>query len=469
MTAATDRPDLIVLGGGSGGYACALRAAELGLSVALVEAGELGGTCLHRGCIPTKAWLHAAEVADTARHAATFGIRASLDGVDVAGVRSYADGVVARLFTGLTGLVRSRGIEVVPGHGRLERDADGRVGVRVGDRLLSAEDVVVATGSRPRTLPGLEVDGTRVLTSDDALRLEQLPERAIVLGGGVIGCELASAWRSLGVEVTIVEAMDRLLPGEEPESSKALARAFRKRGIQQLLGRPMESHRVGTDGVSVTVAGGATVEADVLLVAVGRGPVTDDIGAEAVGLELDRGFVSVDDRLATDLPGVWAVGDVVAGLQLAHRGFGHGIAVAEQIAHRHGRLERASLPTPDVSVPRITYCEPEVASVGLTTAQAEEQHGPVQTVRYDLAGNGRSQILQTAGFVLLVRRADGPVVGVHMVGSRVSELISEAQLVVGWEAWPEEVAAMIHPHPTQSEALGEAHLALAGKPLHVHG
>ncbi|SDE55873.1 dihydrolipoyl dehydrogenase [Auraticoccus monumenti] len=461
-------PDLVVLGGGSGGYACALRAAELGLSVVLVEAAELGGTCLHRGCIPTKAWLHSAEVADSVRSAERFGIRASLDGVDVAGVRGYADAVVARLHQGLTGLVRSRGIEVVPAYGRLERDGD-RVAVRAGDRLLRADHVVVATGSRSRTLPGLEPDGERVLTSDHALRLERLPERAVVLGGGVIGCELASTWRSLGVEVTVVEALDRLLPAEEPEISAAVQRAFRKRGIGQRLGRPLESWTTTADGVTVTLTDGETVEADVLLVAVGRGPVTDDIGAEAVGLPLDRGFVVVDEQLATPLPGVWAVGDVVAGLQLAHRGFAHGIAVAEQVAVRRGLLERATPVVEDHLVPRVTYSDPEVSSVGLTTAQARERHGEVEVVRYDLAGNGRSQILRTSGFVQVVRVVDGPVVGIHMVGARVSELAAEAQLVVGWEAWPEEVAALVHPHPTQSEALGEAHLALAGKPLHAHG
>ncbi|MVA77385.1 dihydrolipoyl dehydrogenase [Auraticoccus sp. F435] len=467
MTADPDRSDLVVLGGGSGGYACALRAAELGLSVVLVEAAELGGTCLHRGCIPTKAWLHAAEVADAARHGSRFGIRSSLDGVDVPALRSYADGVVGRLHRGLGGLVRARGIEVVPAYGRLEL-VDGEPAVRAGDRLLRGDAVVVATGSRPRTLPGIEVDGERVLTSDHALRLDELPRRAVVLGGGVIGCEFASAWRSLGVEVTVVEALDRLLPAEQPESSAALQRAFGKRGIQLLLGQPVTGVRTTDGGVEVAVAGAAPVEADVLLVAVGRGPVTDDIGADEIGLALDRGFVAVDERLATSVPGVWAVGDVVAGLQLAHRGFGHGIFVAEEVAHRRGLAPAPTL-AEESSLPRITYSDPEVASVGLTTAQAEERHGEVTTLRYDLAGNGRSQILQTSGFVQVVRVVDGPVVGVHMVGSRVGELVAEAQLVVGWEAWPQEVAALVHPHPTQSEALGEAHLALAGKPLHVHG
>ncbi|RCK69512.1 dihydrolipoyl dehydrogenase [Desertihabitans brevis] len=460
--------DLVVLGGGSGGYACALRAAELGLRVQLVEAAELGGTCLHRGCIPTKAWLHSAEVADAVRDSAAVGITARLEGVDVPGVRSYADGVVQRLFRGLTGLVRSRGIEVVASRGVLERDGD-RVGVRAGDRLLRAEHVVVATGSAPRTLPGMEPDGQRVLTSDHALRLDRLPERAVVLGGGVIGCELASAWRSFGVEVTVVEALERLLPGEEPAVSQALQRAFVRRGIEVLTGSPVTSHRVGPDGVEVSLAGDRTLSADLLLVAVGRGPVTAGLGVEEVGLPLERGFVVTDERLATPVPGVWAVGDVVHGLQLAHRGFAHGVFVAEEIAFGRGLLERAPEPVLDERVPRVTYCDPEVASVGLTRAQAEQRHGEVQTVRYDLTGNGRSQIRGTSGFVQLVRVPDGPVVGVHMVGAGVSELVSEAQLVVGWEAWPEDVAPLVHAHPTQSEALGEAHLALAGKPLHVHG
>ena len=461
--------DLVVLGAGSGGYACALRAAQLGLSIALVERDLVGGTCLHYGCIPTKAILHAAEVADGARDGARFGVHASVDKIDLAGVRSYAEGVVARLYKGLTGLVSSRGITVVTGEGRLV-PGDPTPTVRVGDRSLVAPTVVLATGSRSKSLPGLVPDGERVLTSTDAIRLQTLPTSAVVLGGGVIGVELASAWRSFGVEVTVVEALDRLVPGEDPAASAALLRAFRKRGITVRTSSPVRSVETRPTGVSVALddRDGTTLEADLVLVAVGRGPRSEDMGYEECGVDLDRGYVTVDERLRTSVPGVRAVGDLVLGLQLAHRGFAHGVFVAEDVAHGAGRLDRAPVLVPDEQIPRVTYCDPEVASVGLSEAVARARFGDVETQTYDLAGNGKAQILQTAGFVKLVRRTDGPVVGVHMVGARVGELIGEAQLITSWEAWPDEVASLPHAHPTLDEALGEAHLALAGRPLHAH-
>ncbi|MCW2819794.1 MAG: lpdA [Marmoricola sp.] len=450
--------DVVVLGAGSGGYACALRAAQLGLSVALVEKDKVGGTCLHSGCIPTKALLHAAEVADAARESERFGVRATFDGIDMPGVNAYKDGVVSRLFKGLTGLVKGRGITVVEGEGRLT----GARTVEVGGARYTGAHVVLASGSCSRSLPGLEVDGARVLASEHALRLETVPGSVVVLGGGVIGCEFASVWRSFGAEVTILEALPHLLPAEDEQSSKALERAFRKRGITFKTGTRFESVATSADGVVVTVEGGATYEADLLLVAVGRGPVTDGLGYAEAGVTLDRGFVVTDERCRTSVEGVYAVGDIVPGLQLAHRGFQQGIFVAEDIAG----LDPA--PIVETGIPRVTYSEPEVASVGLTEAQAREQHGEVQTLTYDLGGNGKSQILATQGFVKLVRVTDGPVVGVHMVGSRVGELIGEAQLICGWDAYPEDVAPLVHAHPTQNEALGEAHLALAGKPLHAH-
>ena len=460
--------DLVVLGAGSGGYACALRAAELGLSVALVEKDKVGGTCLHRGCIPTKAILHAAEVADAARDGGQFGIHATVDQVDLAGVTRYADSVVSRLSKGLGGLVASRGITVIAGEGRLVPGEDGPV-VQVGEESYGGRHLVLASGSYARTLPGIPVDGTRVLTSEHALRLEHLPESAIVLGGGVIGVEFASAWRSFGVEVTVVEALPRLLHQEEPEISQALERAFRKRRITTLTGSPVEAVDSSATGVHVTLAGGRTLDAEILLVAVGRGAATDGQGYDEVGITRDRGYVRVSDRLETSLPDVFAVGDIVPGLQLAHRGFAHGIFVAEEVAFRQGRYATAPTPVLDVDLPRVTYSNPEVASVGLSEEQARGRFGDVETFTLDLAGNGRSQILRTSGFVKLVRQPDGPVVGVSMIGARVSELISEAQLITAWEAFPSDVAGLVHPHPTQSEALGEAHLALAGKPLHVHG
>nr|WP_211332660.1 dihydrolipoyl dehydrogenase [Nocardioides aurantiacus] len=451
--------DVVVLGAGSGGYACALRAAQLGLSVALVEKDKVGGTCLHVGCIPTKALLHAAEVADSARGSEQFGVRATLESIDMAGVNAYKDGVVSRLHQGLTGLVSSRGITVVQGTGRLT----GPRTVEVDGASYSGRSVVLASGSFSRTLPGVEADGTRVLTSEQALGLTEVPRSVVVLGGGVIGVEFASVWRSFGAEVTVLEALPHLVPSEDEQSSKALERAFRKRGIRFHLGTRVESVEATDAGVLVTVEGGATHEADLLLVAVGRGPVTDGLGYAEQGVTLERGFVVTDERCRTSVEGVYAVGDIVPGLQLAHRGFAQGVLVAEQIAGLDPR------PVEESTIPRVTYSEPEVASVGLTEAQARERHGDeVETLTYDLAGNGKSQILRTQGFVKLVRRTDGPVLGVHLVGSRVGELIGEAQLIVGWDAHPEDVAPFLHAHPTQDEALGEAHLALAGKPLHAH-
>jgi dihydrolipoamide dehydrogenase len=451
--------DVVILGAGSGGYACALRAAQLGLRVALVEKGNIGGTCLHVGCIPTKALLHAAEVADAARDSEKFGVRASLEGIDMVGVNAYKDAVVGRLFKGLLGLVKGRGITVVEGTGRLT----GPNTVEVDGTSYVGTAVVLASGSYSRSLPGLDIDGTRVLTSEQALRLESVPSSVIVLGGGVIGCEFASVWRSFGAEVTIIEALPHLVPNEDEQSSKALERAFRKRKIGFSTGTRFESVKTTDSGVTLTVEGGKTFEADLLLVAVGRGPVTDGLGYEEQGIAMERGFVTADERCRTNVEGVYAVGDIVPGLQLAHRGFAQGVFVAEELA---GLSPQA---IDETGIPRVTYCDPEVASVGLTEAQAREQHGDsVETLTYDLSGNGKSQILATQGFVKLVRVTDGPVVGVHMVGARVGELVGEAQLIYNWDAFPEDVAPLVHAHPTQNEALGEAHLALAGKPLHAH-
>ena len=450
--------DIVVLGGGSGGYAAALRAAELGKSVALVEKDKVGGTCLHRGCIPTKALLHAAEVADVTRDAAAIGIRATLDGIDPEGVRAYREGIVAKKFKGLEGLIKARGITVVAGEGVLEAGPS----VRVGDDLYRGADVILATGSYSRSLPGLEIGG-RVLTSEHALELNEIPQRVVILGGGVIGVEFASVWRSFGVEVTIVEALDHLVPNEDVAMSKALERAFRRRGISSSLGVRFAGVTQTSDAVTVTLENGSTFEAEYLLVAVGRGPATAGLGFEENGVTLDRGFVTTDERLRTSAEHVWAVGDIVPGLQLAHRGFQQGIFVAEEIAGLRPVL------VPDAQIPKVTYSHPEVASVGLTETQAVEAHGAdaVVSYEYNLAGNGKSEIIGTAGLVKVVRAKDGPVLGVHLVGDRVGELITEGQLAVGWEAHPEDIAPFIHAHPTQSEALGEAFLALAGKPLHT--
>jgi dihydrolipoamide dehydrogenase len=428
--------------------------------VALVERDKVGGTCLHRGCIPAKALLHAAEVADTARAADQFGIKAELVGVDMPAVNRYKDGVVAKMYKGLQGLIKAAKITYVEGGGRLAAPDT----VAVDGRRLTGRQVVLATGSYPRTLPGLEIDGHRIVTSDHALNLERLPTSAVVLGGGIIGAEFASAWRSFGVEVTIVEALPRLLPGEDEDVSKQLERAFRRRGIGFKLNKPFEKVEHTGDGVRVTVAGGESIDAELLLVAVGRGPTTAGLGYDERGVAMERGFVTTDGRLRTNVPGVYAVGDIVPGLQLAHRGFQQGIFVAEEIAGRNPPA------IDERGIPRVTYCDPEVVSVGLTETQAREQYGQekIGTYTYNLGGNGKSNILKTQGFVKLVRVTGGPVIGVHVVGSRVSEQAGEAQLIYNWEAYPADVAQLVHAHPTQNEALGEAHLALAGKPLHVH-
>jgi dihydrolipoamide dehydrogenase len=461
--------DVLILGAGSGGYACALRAAQLGLSVGLVEKGNLGGTCLHAGCIPTKALLHAAEIADQTRESQQFGVLATLEGIDMAGVISYQGKVVSRLFKGLTGLIKGRGITVIEGEGRMTGPREvtvvptGSAG-SANERVYAGRHLVLASGSYSRTLPGLDINGERILTSEHALQLDRVPGSVVVLGGGVIGCEFASVWASFGSEVTIVEALPRLVPVEDEASSKALERAFRKRKIQVRTGAPFQSVKVTDEGVAVTVEGGDVIEAEILLVAVGRGPTTDGLGYDEQGVAMDRGFVLADERCRTNLEHVYAVGDIVPGLQLAHRGFQQGIFVAEDIAG----LEPA--PIDEAGIPRVTYSHPEVASVGLDEPAARAAYGDegVEILTYDLGGNGKSQILMTQGFVKLVRQKDGPVVGIHLVGDRVGELIGEAQLIYNWEAHAEDVAPLVHAHPTQNEALGEAHLALAGKPLHAH-
>jgi dihydrolipoamide dehydrogenase len=452
--------DVVILGGGSGGYAAALRSAELGKSVALIERDKVGGTCLHRGCIPTKALLHAGEIADAAREAAQFGVNATFNGIDMAGVQKYKDGVISKNHKGLQGLIKSRDIVIVEGEGRLS----GPNSVTVGDDTYTGTNVILASGSYSRTLPGLTVDGARVITSEHALELDHVPASAVILGGGVIGVEFASAWKSFGADVTIVEALPHLVPLEDEASSKLLERAFRRRGINFKLGARFDRVEATDNGVRVFVEGGETVDAEVLLVAVGRGPSSAGLGYEENGVTLERGAVVVDEYCRTSVPGIYAVGDLIGTLQLAHAGFAEGILVAEHIA---------GLPVAPIDyfgVPRITYSSPEVASVGLTEVQAIEKFGAdqVTSYTYDLSGNGRSAILATRGAVKLVAEVDGPILGVHIVGDRVGELIAEAQLIYNWEALPSEVAQLIHPHPTQSEAIGEAHLALAGKPLHVH-
>jgi dihydrolipoamide dehydrogenase len=457
--------DIVVLGGGSGGYACALRAAELGKRVALIEKDKVGGTCLHRGCIPTKALLHAAEVADSSRESEKFGIRTSFEGIDMPAVLSYQESVVDRLWKGLQSTIASRKIDTIIGDGRLLSPTS----VSVGDAVYTGDHIVLATGSVPKSLPGLTIDGDRIISSDDALRLDRVPKSAIILGGGVIGVEFASVWRSFGADVMIVEMLPQLLPLEDEASAKVLQRAFRRRGIGFQLGERFQSVSYTDDGVSVTLENGKSAAAEVLLVAVGRGPVSAGLGYEENGVAMTRGYVEVDSLCRTSVPTISAVGDLIATPQLAHVGFAEGIGVAERVAGLDVR------PIDYDGVPRITYSDPEVASVGITSAQAAQRGIPVTEVNYPIGANGRSVILQTQGQAKVIAEAPsgpdgqpGRVLGIHLVGSRVGELIAEGQLIYNWDAEPADVAALIHPHPTQSEIIGEAHLALAGKPLHFH-
>ena len=451
--------DVVILGGGSGGYAAALRSAQLGKSVALIEKDKLGGTCLHRGCIPTKALLHSAEVADVVRDSAHYGINSQFGSIDMTAVNAYRDGIVDKLFKGLTGLVNSKNITVVAGEGRMV----GPKTVSVGADSYTGKNLVLASGSYSRSLPGLEIGG-RVITSEHALQMTFVPNKVIVLGGGVIGVEFASIWRSFGTEVIIIEGLPNLVPNEEPAISKALERAFRKRGIEFKTGVRFSGVEQHENGVVVSLESGERFEAELLLVAVGRGPNTDGLGYAENGVSMDRGYVLTNERLETSVPGTYAAGDIVPGLQLAHRGFQQGIFIAEEIAG----LKPVTID--ENGIPKVTYCEPEIASVGLSEAKAAEKFGAenISTYEYNLGGNGKSQILGTAGFIKLIRQNNGPVVGVHMIGSRVGEQIGEGQLIVNWEAYPEDVASLVHAHPTMNEAIGEAHLALAGKPLHAH-
>ncbi len=455
--------DLAILGAGSAGYSAALRAARLGLDVTLIDPGPLGGTCLHAGCIPTKAWLHAAGVRRTVRSAEAFGISGGTGDVDAAGIRAHADGVVDHLHRGLRALLGTPHIRIIAAPGEFLSPRE----IRAGDEVLRPHAALVATGARPETL-GLAVDGERILTSDDALRLTRLPARALIVGGGVIGCEFASLWRDLGVDVTLVEAAPRLLPGEDADCVKVLTRALRARGVDVRTGAALASAEATTDGVRALV-GDEQLDADLLLVAVGRRPRTEGLGLDQAGVELEGRHVRVDDDLTTTNPRIHAAGDLVAGPQLAHRGYAHGMHVAEQVAWRMGRAPRPTPLPSDAGIPRITYSHPLVASVGVTLDDA----GPgAREVTGYLAGNAKSLLARPAGeredgLVKAVLDEAGAVVGVHAVGVDVAELASAGALHVGWRSEPADVASIVHPHPTVGESLAEVLLALGGRALHM--
>ncbi|MDO5719111.1 MAG: dihydrolipoyl dehydrogenase [Actinomycetaceae bacterium] len=454
-----DMYDIVILGAGSGGYAAALRGAQLGLKIALIEGDKLGGTCLHRGCIPTKAYLHAAEVAESVKNSEFFGIQAQFGGVDMNRVSDYRDEVVNKLYKGLQGLVKARKIDYIEGWGKLT----AKDTVTVDGKEYRGKNILLASGSYSKTIPGLEIEG-RVITSEQALQMNWVPSKVVILGGGVIGVEFASVWASFGTDVTIIEGLPHLVPNEDESISKNLERAFRKRKITFKTKTMFKSVSQSDEGVSVETDDGKTYDADLLLVAIGRGPATANLGYEEQGIPMDRGFVLTNERLHTGVGNIYAVGDIVPGLQLAHRGFLQGIFVAEEIA---GLTPQ---PIVESGIPRVTFCEPEIASVGLTEKEAKEEYGAdkIKSVEFNLAGNGKSQILDTTGFVKLVSVEDGPIVGFHAIGARMGEQVGEGELMVNWEAYPEDVANLIHAHPTQNEAIGEAALALAGKPLHSH-
>lgn len=465
----TDLFDVAILGAGSAGYACALRAAQLGLSVALVDEGPVGGTCLHRGCIPTKSWLQAAKARQAVISAPAFGIGAELGDVNAAGILEYSTGVVTQLHKGLSGLISSRGIKVINARGSLATDQRGP-GIDVDGSILRARAVVLATGAEPITL-GLAVDGSRILTSWQALQLTDLPTRAVVLGGGVIGVEFASMWTDLGVDVVLVEAAPSLLTTEEPDLAGVVHSELKKRGVDIRLSSEVSSARATESAVHVELDD-ETIEADVLLVAAGRRPVLHGIGLEEAGVTLSGQHIAVDENLLTSVRGVFAAGDVVAGPQLAHRGYAHGLFLAEHIAQLQGKHPARPRLVTDSDIARITYSHPQIASVGLTTAQARAA-GEIQVADHPLRGNGRALMARTpgereTGVVRVIRRTGGEIVGVHVVGDDVAELIAEGALLVGWGATPEDLVGIVHPHPTLSESLAEANMSLAGIPLHMH-
>lgn len=468
--------DIVVLGGGPGGYATAFRAAARGLDVALIEQGKVGGTCLHQGCIPSKAILHVAEVLDEVHRAEVFGLNLTFDGIDGDGLAAFRQGVIDNLHKGLHGLVTQRctlveGRGVIQGPGTIEvTGSDGTTSVVEGRHL------VIATGSVPRSLPGVEVDGQVVQTSDDALWFTTPPERAVIIGAGAIGMEFASMWHPMGTDVTVVEALDRVLPLEDADASSTVHRNFKRRGITVMTSATVQTVERDGDAARVSVeSNGKTseLEADVVLVAIGRGPNTADTGAAELGVLDDRGFVVTDPYGATEVDGVWAVGDVRPTLALAHAAFAEGFVVADRIAGVDDVV-----PVDHTHTPRVTYCHPEVASVGLTEAQAREQHGDgivVTTTSY--RGNAKGLLAGSDGFVKTIALADGPgvapgasgpVLGVHVVGPHATEVIAAGTLVTSWGALPEELAAITHAHPTLYELMGEAFQSSAGLPFHAH-
>jgi dihydrolipoamide dehydrogenase len=463
--------DVVVIGGGPGGYATALYAAAAGLSVAVVERDKVGGTCLHRGCIPAKEFLETAAVRRTIEGSKEFGIDVSGVTLDFARSQERKQAVVEKLWKGLQGLLKGRKVTTLIGTGTLKEGR--RVEVVDGPdagRAITGRNVVLAAGSVPRLLPRFEVDGRWVMTSDEFLDLEKLPASAVVIGGGVVGCEFASLLADLGSKVTILEALDVILPGCDEDLVRLVVRSFKKRGIDVVTGVKVESHTPSADGTVTTVkAGEQSWDVEAIVVSVGRRPRTEGLVADGVGVTIDEGgFVAVDEYMRTGTDGVWAVGDIVAGSpQLAHVGF------AEAIVAVKGMLGEPVVPVDYGKVPWAIYCHPEVAFCGLTEAQAKDAGIDVVTKKDPFGGNSRAQIIgDTEGVVKIVaeKRTDGTagrILGVHMCGPWVTEQLSGGYLAVNWEAFPDEVAQFIQPHPSLSETFGETMLALTGRGLHL--
>lgn len=473
MAQGSENFDVVILGGGNGGYSAAFRATALGLSVAMVEKDKVGGTCLHRGCIPTKALLHSAELVDEIKEAGSFGVVVQGEPeVDWGKVIDFKESVIGRMYKGLSALVKMKKVELVEGEGRLAGPRTVVVQTKDGERSLSADKgVILATGSYPRDLPFIPADGDKVHNSNHGLEADSIPSSVVVVGGNYIGLEFASIYRSFGAEVTVVEMLPKIAPAEDADISEALHKLLLKRGIKFQLGVSVSGAKATESGVEVEIEKDGkkeTLTADRMFVAIGRAPRTDNIGLEEVGVKTEKGYIVTDLTYRTSVDGVYAIGDAIhvpeantMHPQLAHVAFIEGIKLAERLAGEDPAVVDYN------NIAHVIYCQPEVAAVGLTEQKAKEMGYDVVTKRYAFQANARALMLGGGnGFVKTVAEKGGAVLGTHIIGPRASDLISEAMLAVAWEAYPEELAELIHPHPTLSEAVGETYLELAGKPLH---
>jgi dihydrolipoyl dehydrogenase len=457
-----DQFDVAILGGGSGGYVSAIRCAQLGMKVAVIEQEKVGGTCLHRGCIPTKALLQSAALLDQLGDAQKFGVTAGDVQFDYSVAGKRRDQVVSQLFHGVEFLLKKNKVTTIAGRGRLQ----GAGRIAVGEETVEAANIIIATGSRARNLPGLEPDGRHVLTSDEALKLDHVPASAIVIGAGAVGVEFASLWRSCGAEVTLVEMAGGLVPLEDRAIGEELGKRFAKRGINCMTGTKLDLDSVRVDGgvtLKVSGAGGEQeLRAEAVLNATGRSANVEEIGLEAAGVAVERGNIKVDERQFTGVPGVWAIGDVVGGFWLAHKAMHEGVVAAEAIAGRQPH------PVDPRLVTRTTYCSPQIASVGMSEDEARAAGHDVKVGVMPLVGNARAVVWgDTDGFCKVVANGAGDTLGVHIIGNEVTELIYGAGLGALLEATPFELGSAIAPHPTLSEVIGEAALAVSGEAIHI--